>query len=114
MQSKARTVAEYLREVPEPRRNVMTELCALCRKQLVGYEEGMEYGMPYYKKNTLAVGIASQKNYISIYGLRRQVLESGVKLEGAKAGKSCLNFTKPESIDLDQIEKLLIAKRNAG
>jgi hypothetical protein len=113
MQSKARTVAEYLKEVPEPRRKVMSELCALCRKHLVGYTEGMEYGMPYYKKDTLAVGIASQKNYISIYGLRRQVAESGVTLAGVKAGKSCLNFAKPESMDLKQIEKLLKAKRKA-
>jgi hypothetical protein len=36
-----------------------------------------------------------------------------MKLEGAKAGKGCLNFTKPESIDLDEIEKLLIAKSKA-
>ena len=114
MQSKARTVAEYLREVPEPRRKVMTELCALCRKHLLGYEEGMEYGMPYYKRDSLAVGIASQKNYISIYGLRKQVAESDLKLEGAKAGKGCITYTKPESIDLDEIEKLLIAKRKAG
>jgi uncharacterized protein YdhG (YjbR/CyaY superfamily) len=113
MQSKARTVAEYLSEVPEPRRNVVTELCALCRKHLVGYEERIEYGMPYYKKNDLAVGIASQKNYISIYGLRRQVADSGVPLAGAKAGKSCLNFAKAEAIDLKQIEKLLRAKSKA-
>jgi hypothetical protein len=113
MQSTARTVAEYLREVPEPRRMVMSALCALCRKHLAGYEEGMEYGMPYYKRGGAAVGIASQKNYISIYGLRKQVAESGVKLAGAKAGKSCLNFTKPESIDLEQIGMLLRAKSKA-
>jgi hypothetical protein len=114
MQSKARTVAAYLKELPDERRKVMTALCALARTHLVGFDEGMEYGMPYYKHGDAAVGIASQKNYISIYGLRRQVAESGVKLAGAKAGKSCLNFAKPESIDLDQIVKLLIAKRSAG
>ena len=65
----------------------MTKLCALCSKQLTGFEERMEYGMPYYKKGDAAVGIASQKNYISIYGLRRQVAESGVELAGAKEGQ---------------------------
>ena len=49
----------------------------------------------------MAVGVASQKNYISIYGLRKQVAESGVTLAGAKEGKGCINFTKPESIDLE-------------
>jgi uncharacterized protein YdhG (YjbR/CyaY superfamily) len=114
VQSKASTVAEYLKEVPEPRRTVMTELCSLCRKHLAGYEEGMEYGMPYYKKGGQAVGIASQKSYISIYGLRKQVAEAGVMLAGAKAGKGCLTFAKPETIDLKQIETLLLAKCKAG
>ena len=113
MQSKASTVAAYVKELPEPRRKVVTALTALCRKTLVGFDEGMEYGMPYYKKDGLAVGVASQKNYISVYGLRKQVTELGAKLEGAKDGKSCINFTKPELIDLKVIEKLLVAKSKA-
>jgi uncharacterized protein YdhG (YjbR/CyaY superfamily) len=113
MQSSASTVAEYIKELPEPRRKVMTALRALCRKHLVGFEEAMEYGMPYYKKDSLFVGIASQKNYVSLYGLRRQVAESGAKLAGAKIGKGCITFAKPETIDLDVIERLLVAKRNA-
>jgi hypothetical protein len=114
MQSKAGTVAEYLTEVPVARREVMRALCSLCRKHLVGFTQGMEYGMPYYKKGEQAVGIASQRNYISIYGLRRQAADSGVTLAGAKAGKSCLNFSKPEAIELKQIEQLLIAKGKTG
>ena len=113
MQSKAKTVAAYLKEIPEERRKVMTALTALCKKTLVGFDEGMEYGMPYYKKDGLAVGVASQKNYISVYGLRRQVTEIGGKLEGAKETKGCINFTKPELIDLKVFEKLLVAKRKA-
>lgn len=113
MQSKATTVAAYLAELPDDRRKTMTALCALCRKTLVGFDEGIEYGMPYYKRGGQAVGVASQKNYISLYGLRKQVAESGVTLDGAKIGKGCINFTKPERIDLKVIEKLLVAKRKA-
>jgi uncharacterized protein YdhG (YjbR/CyaY superfamily) len=113
MQSKASTVAAYIKELPEPRRKAITALTALCRKVLVGFDEGMEYGMPYYKKDGLAVGIASQKNYISIYGLRKQVAAMGAKLDGAKEAKGCINFTKPEEIDLKVIERLLVAKRKA-
>jgi uncharacterized protein YdhG (YjbR/CyaY superfamily) len=113
MQSKAKTVAAYLKEVPNDRRKVMTALTALCKKTLVGFDEGIEYGMPYYKRDGAAVGVASQKNYISVYGLRKQVSELGVKLEGAKDGKSCINFTKPELIDLKVFEKLLVAKKKA-
>lgn len=113
MQSKSSTVVAYLNELPDEKRKVMTALRALCRTHLVGFEEGMEYGMPYYKKDGQAVGIASQKNYISIYGLRKQLAESGLKLTGAKEGKGCITFSKPESIDLKVIERLLVAKRNA-
>jgi uncharacterized protein YdhG (YjbR/CyaY superfamily) len=111
MQSKAKTVAAYLKEVPDDRRKVMTAMTALCKKTLVGFDEGIEYGMPYYKKDGAAVGVASQKNYISVYGLRKQVAESGVKLDGAKIGKGCINFTKPELIDMKVIERLLVAKK---
>lgn len=113
MQSKASTVAAYLRELPDDRRKVMTSLVALCRKHLAGFNEGMEFGMPYYKRESQAVGVCSQKNYISVYGLRRQVVETGVTLAGAKTGKSCINFTKPELIDMKVMEKLLVAKRKA-
>jgi len=113
MQSKAKTVAAYLKEIPEDRRKVMTALTSLCKKTLVGFDEGMEYGMPYYKKDGAAVGVASQKNYISVYGLRKQLAAMGGKLEGAKDGKSCINFTKPELIDLKVFEKLLVAKSKA-
>jgi len=113
MQSKAATVAAYLEELSDDRRKTMTALCALFRRVLVGFHEGIEYGMPYYKRGGQAVGVASQKNYISVYGLRKQLEESGVTLDGAKIGKGCINFTKPERIDLKVIEKLLVAKRNA-
>ena len=113
MQSKASTVAKYLAELPDDRRTVMKSLVALCRKHLVGFDEGMEYGMPYYKRDAQGVGVCSQKNYISVYGLRKQVVETGVTLAGAKTGKSCINFTKPELIDMKVIEKLLVAKRKA-
>lgn len=113
MQSTASTVAAYIKELPEPRRKMMTALVALCRKVLVDFEEGMQYGMPYFTRGGSAVGVASQKNYISVYGLRKQVAESGTELAGAKVGKGCINFTKPELIDLKAIEKLLVAKRNA-
>ena len=113
MQSKAKTVAAYLKEIPEERRKVMTTMTALCKKTLVGFDEGMEYGMPYYKKDGAAVGVASQKNYISVYGLRKQLAAMGGKLEGAKEAKGCINFPKPELIDLKVFEKLLAAKSKA-
>ena len=62
MQSKAKNVAAYLKELPEERRRPLTRMRQLCRQVLVGYEECMEYGMPVYKRNgVVEIGFASQK-----------------------------------------------------
>jgi uncharacterized protein YdhG (YjbR/CyaY superfamily) len=67
MQSIATDVSSYLQELPDDRRVSLMKLRQLCLDTLVGYEEGMDYGMPGYKKNgVVEVGFASQKNYISL------------------------------------------------
>ena len=62
MQSSARNVASYIREAPKERQQCLTRLRKLCLDTLTGYEEGMVYGMPCYKREGVAeVGFASQK-----------------------------------------------------
>ena len=76
MQSKANSVDEYLQEVPEERQEALSQLREFCIKNLIGYDESMEYGMPSYKKKSgeIEVAFASQKNYISLYILKEDVL----------------------------------------
>jgi uncharacterized protein YdhG (YjbR/CyaY superfamily) len=113
MQSTATSVAEYLDELPAPRRDALTRLRDLCVKALVGYEEGMEYGMPCYKRNgTVEVGFNSQKNYIAIYVLKKGVVDAfRAKLAGAKIGKGCIRYSDTEKLDFKGIKKLLVATR---
>jgi uncharacterized protein YdhG (YjbR/CyaY superfamily) len=60
MQSKAKTVTAYLKEVPAERKSALKKLRALCRATLAGFEESMDYGGPCYKRNGVAeVGFAS-------------------------------------------------------
>lgn len=109
MQSKAINVAAYLKEVPPDRQAVLKKLRSLCRKVLAGYEEGMDYGMPVYKKGgEVEVAFASQKNYIAIYFLKSEALRAcQALLKGIDMGKGCLRFPKAEKIDVAVIEKLL-------
>lgn len=95
MQSKAADVATYLRQVPETRRAALTTLRDLCLKILVGYEEVMEYGGPCYKRNgAIEVGFASQKNYISLYVLKQQVVDAHrAELVTANIGNGCIRFS---------------------
>lgn len=133
MQSKATTVEEYLASLPPDRRATIEALRNVILKNLdAGYEEGMSYGMigyyvphriypPGYHANPSAplpfAGIASQKNYISLYlmGLYCGCVEgtqdtelvrwfkdawasSGKKLN---MGKSCIRFKKLEDVPLE-------------
>lgn len=116
MQSKAADVAAYLDEIPDSRRPTLEALRDLCRKCLVGYDEGIAYGMPTYSRGGKPeVAFASQKNYISLYVMKPEVVEAHrEELVAASIGKSCIRFSKPEKIDLAVIEKLLVATRESA
>jgi uncharacterized protein YdhG (YjbR/CyaY superfamily) len=111
MQSKAQTVDEYLQEVPEERQEALAHLRQLCLGSMPGYLESMEYGMPSYKKEggEVEVAFASQKSYISFYILKEDVLNKHrPALAGLNLGKGCIRYRKPQQIDFQIVEKLLI------
>ena len=118
MQSIAPDVTAYLEEVPEERRAALTRLRQLCLETLEGYDEGMAYGMPSYAKDGIGeVAFASQRNYISLYILKKEAVdEQRAALAAAKikVGKGCINFTKPERIPFDIVQALLVATVNSS
>ena len=110
MQSKAKTVDSYLKEVPTERQAALVKLRKLCQEILDGYQESMEYGMPSYKPSggEVEVAFASQKNYISFYVMKKEALDKHRhKLTGLNVGKGCIRYTKPEKIDFDLVRELL-------
>ena len=111
MQSTATDADAYLGEVPVERRAVLAAIRQLCLELLPGYEEGIDYGMPSYKKNGIVeVGFASQKNSISIYGLKSEALEAHrAEFVGASIGKGCIRYTRPEQVNLGAVTRLLKA-----
>lgn len=117
MQSKAETVDAYLEEVPAERVEALTGLRDLCRATLKGFDESMEYGMPSYSRyGEVEVGFASQKNYISLYILKQEVLDEYKEQlagKGISFGKGCVRYSKPERIDFEIVEKLLIASEKS-
>ena len=131
MQSKAKTVAEYLHSLPEDRKKVMMAMRKALKQNLPkGFEECMSSGMINYvvphslypngyhvtPQHPLPfVAIASQKNYISLYHM---ALYQGVLLEWfieewrehtekkLDMGKCCVRFKNPEDVPIALIEKL--------
>jgi hypothetical protein len=128
VQSKATSVAAYLAELPEERRQAIEAVREVIRKNLdAGFEEGMQYGMigyfvphslypPGYHCNPRQplpfAALASQKNYMSLYLMsvyseanQRKQFESAWAKSGKKLnmGKSCVRFGKLEDVALDAI-----------
>jgi uncharacterized protein YdhG (YjbR/CyaY superfamily) len=132
MQSKATTVDQYLKELPEDRKAAMTELRKVVSKNLPkGFKEGMGYGMmgydvPHSKypdgyhcdptQPLPFMGIASQKNFIAVYHmgiyadtklLKWFTDEYAKQVKGKlDMGKSCIRFKKPDQIPFKLIGEL--------
>ncbi len=133
MQSKAKTVDEYLKEVPEDRQESFNKLRDTILANLPeGFKEEMSYGMigyvvphsiypdGYHCSPELPlpfISIASQKNFIALYHMgiyeNREVLDwfideypkySKLKLD---MGKSCIRFKKPDQIPFELIKQLM-------
>jgi uncharacterized protein YdhG (YjbR/CyaY superfamily) len=62
----------------------------------------MDYGMPSYSRaGEVEVAFASQKQYISLYMLRTDVMAAHrAQLDHLSVGKGAIRFRKPEDIDL--------------
>lgn len=109
--SKATSVDDYLAQVPEERREILTAVRELCRSELPGFEEVMAYGMPAYRREGAAeaeIAFAGQKRYISFYLMRQDVRDAFAdRLAGQDMGKGCLRFSRPEKVDTGLLRDLL-------
>jgi hypothetical protein len=132
MQSKAKTVDEYIETLPEERQKAITDLRKTINKNIPkGFEEMMSYGMigwvvphklypaGYHcdpRQPLPFMGLASQKNFISFYSM---CLYSDDKLlkwfqkEWPKhtsrkldMGKSCIRLKKIDDIPLKLLGEL--------
>jgi len=115
MTSKATDVASYIKEVPAERRPAIEKLRSLCRQNLKGYEECMEYGLPGYKRNgSVEVSFASQKQYIALYVMKKNIVDEFRRaLATTSIGKSCIRFHRPERIDFEVVRQLLRRTRES-
>jgi len=109
MISTTKTVNEYLKEVPQNRKEILNEIRKLCKDILKGYKECIAYGGPaYQKEKDIEIAFASQKNHICFYCLVHQVmLDNKESLKGFNHGKGVIRF-HPDKVDLGLIKKILI------
>ncbi len=113
--SNAATVDEFFANLPEDRVKALTRLRELCKKALGGFEECMDLGMPSYKRgDVVEVAFNSQKNHISVYVCRQDIMDKHQILLGSlDCGKGCIRFKKPEHLDYKILHKLFNAVKQA-
>ncbi len=128
MQSKAKTVDDYLAELPEDRRNALEKIRAVFKKNLDRkIVEHMNYGMVGYsvphsvyppgyhcdpKQPLPFAGMASQKNHMALYlfgmylgGPDLKEFQAAWRKSGKRLdmGKSCVRFKRIEDVPLDVV-----------
>ena len=127
--SAAKSVDEYLGELPEERREVIAAVRKVIRKHLpAGFQERMNWGMISYEvplarypttyngQPLMYAALGAQKNYYAVYliGLysegrpvgwfAEEFRKAGKKLD---MGKACVRFRKLEDIPLDTIGRAI-------
>jgi len=125
MQSNAKTVVEYLDEMPEARREQIEAVRQVILKNLPeGYEEAMNWGMITYQvpletypdtyngQPLMYAALASQKNHMAVYlsaiymdDTSKQAFEEAYRATGKRydVGKSCVRFRKLDDLPLELI-----------
>jgi len=122
-QLKVSTPSEYIAKLEEPRKSEIAALDKLIRKLAPALEPfihaGMlAYGPWHYKYDSgregdwFRMGLASNKNYISLYVLatdgKSYVAERFKKaLPKANIGKSCVRFKRLSDLDQSALAKLI-------
>ncbi|MFT4512763.1 MAG: hypothetical protein ACI89X_002867 [Planctomycetota bacterium] len=132
VQSKATSVSQYLKELPEDRRAAISAIRKVMRGSIdPGFEETMSYGMISYQVPLRIypsgyhctpgaplpyASLASQKNHMAIYmmGLYMDPDDTAWFVDAWKAtgkkldmGKSCIRFKKLEDVALDVVAEAL-------
>ena len=125
MRSEARTVEQYLSELPAERREALSAVRAAILENLPdGFEEVMNWGMITYQvpletypdtyngKPLMFAALGSQKNNMAVYltaiymsaekrgAFEKKYRETGKKLD---MGKSCVRFKTLENLPLSLI-----------
>jgi len=128
---KAKTVKEYFDAVPKERKEAVLFLHNFICKSAPKLKPHFSYNMigygafPYLnsKKVTMewyVIGLANQKNYISIYVCafeKGQYIAEKYKKDLGKVtvGKSCISFKRIEDVNLPALKKVIqLAEKNPG
>lgn len=108
MTSEAKTVAEYLGQLPPDRRAILEPLVTAIRQAAPVAAESMEYRMPTWRfGGEILCALNSQKNYVSFYISEETHAECADLLKGLDCGKVCIRFRRAEQLPPTAVTRLV-------
>ena len=107
VQSKAKSVAEYLKEADAARRPALAQFRKIAREVLSDCDEVMDYGMAAYRRGgELVTAFANQKGYIAFYAGQTAIAAHKAALKGIDCGKGCIRYKNIAKIDFAVVRSL--------
>lgn len=106
----AKNVDAYIKAAPVEVRAKLVQLRKIVRTLAPRAEEGISYGMPYYKLNGALVGFAAFKNHIGFFP-GAIVKEFEKELAGYETAKGTVRFPLEKPLPVTLIRKLISASK---
>jgi uncharacterized protein YdhG (YjbR/CyaY superfamily) len=109
MAKTAKTVEEYLANVPPKERAVLKRLRKQIKEAAPQAEETIGYQMPYYKQKGIVVSFAAFKDHCSLFapGAARKFK---AELAPYKTAKATIQFTAEKPLPAGLVKKLVKAR----
>jgi uncharacterized protein YdhG (YjbR/CyaY superfamily) len=110
----AKNVDAYIKAAPDTVQPKLAQLRKIVRTLAPKAEEGISYGMPYYKLNGALVGFAAFKNHIGFFP-GAIVGQFKKELAGFKTSKGAVQLALDKALPVTLIKTLIKAsmKRNS-
>src|SRR5688572_19032038 len=101
------TVDEYMAELPEKERTVLSNLRKTIKATAPKADEVIGYGMPGYKYHGMLVYFAAFKNHCSFFPGTSMLEAFGKEVEPFKTSKGTLQFTVDKPIPATLVKKIV-------
>ena len=100
-----KSVDEYIAAAPEEARAKLVQLRNIVKAVAPEAQEGISYGMPYYKYHRALVGFAAYKNHIGLYGALTE--QQRYDFRNYETAKGSIRFPLDRPLPITLIKKLL-------
>lgn len=109
MQSAAKTVPAYLKELPADRRRALVILRKMIKQAVPDAKESMQSGMATYAVGSCPLfALASQKRHLALYVCEWNAMTKYRSRFGkSNCGKGCIRFQKLDDLPLDVVQELI-------